>query len=169
MKDKEKLISYAYLHDLFTSVLTYDRRRVKEILKEKFPKERLITKFKVYMARKEFPLIRKYQDPSIHPFYYADVVWFALRSSEEKGSIVHEVKTGKEWKYAWIRFSNTQTIFHGYPIVPEHENTIYCLWIWKRFYDEEPDHPPWVKICFLDWIQPIISERLKPIKDIIMS
>ena len=153
-----------YLHDLFSSVLVYDSRKVRSILKERFPEEDLITKFRIYVARKEFPLLWKQPEEMPWPFHFADVVWFISRSGE-RGSIVHEIKTGKNWKGAWRSFSYTQTVFNGYPIVPGHKNTLFCLWVWKKFY-EEVEHPPWVKVCFLDWIKPILTERFKEIQSL---
>lgn len=168
---KPELTTYAYLHDLFTSTITYDAREVRKVLKEKFPDEELITKFRIYVARKEFPLQLRYPTRMLWPFHFADVVWFVVRILPEgqrtllrgsvKGTIVHEVKTGKHWEASWSKFSQTNTEFRGYPIIPGHKNTLYCLWIRKEFYHDDVHTPTWVKICFLDWIEPILAKRLK--------
>jgi len=152
--------SHPYLHDLFSSVLVYDAREVRKILKEKFPNEELITRFKIYVARKEFPLLWKHPEEMPWPFHFVDVVWFV--SNGEKGSVVHEIKTGRKWQGAWKEFSWTATVFKDYPLVPEHPRTLFCLWIWQEHY-QEVEFPPWVRVCFLDWIYPILEKRLEEI------
>ena len=157
MKGYEREVSSPYFHDLITSVLVYDAREVRRILQKKFPDEELLTKARLYVARKEFPLLKKHPEPLTYPFYFVDVVWFV--SLGEKGSIVHEVKTGKKWKGAWLKFFDTSTVFNGYPIIPEHKRTLFCLWVWKEYY-YEAQPPNRVKICFIDWIFPILKRRM---------
>lgn len=127
-----------YLHDLIEAVLVYEAREVRKRLKTKYSHP-LLRQYRLDNARQEVILFRENPEDYPYPFVFADVVWFVHKNGGGRGSVVHEVKTGRfSLPGALAKYARAGAMINNYPVAPlKQGNTLFCLWSWRENIKEE--------------------------------
>ena len=122
-----------------------------------------------------------------YPFVFADVVWFVHKNGEGRGSVVHEVKTGRfSLPGALAKYARAGAMINNYPVAPlKQGNTLLCLWTWKKNLERElllarefglerssnfmrkMLRAGLFRICYLEWIEDLILDAVKEINEVV--
>lgn len=161
-----KKVGNPYLHNLFKAVLIYDADKVKRLLEKKVG-GKLLTDWKLVWCREE----SEGQSYSDQHLKFVDVMWELEHKDRELGyrMIKHEIKTGKNIDAEEIMKGYKDCRFQsGYRWSPGvNTNFPLYLWIWrdavlvKGKTSEEEERKGTFRIVHLDWIVPILEDKLK--------
>ena len=175
-----------YFHELVKAVLVYEAREVRKRLKEKYS-HLLLRQYRLDNARQEIILFRDDPLEYPYPFIFADVVWFIHKNGGGRGSIVHEVKTGRfSLAGTLAKYKTAGAMINNYPVAPlKQDNTLLCLWTWKKNLERELRlnrefglegsmnfvrnmlKENLFRICYLEWINDLILDAVKEINEVV--
>jgi len=181
-----KIKGSRYLHDLIEAVLVYEAREVRKRLKTKYSHP-LLRQYRLDNARQEVILFRENPEDYPYPFVFADVVWFVHKNGGGRGSVVHEVKTGRfSLPGALAKYARAGAMINNYPVAPlKQGNTLFCLWTWKKNLERElllarefglerssnfmrkMLRAGLFRICYLEWIEDLILDAVKEVNEVV--